>query len=126
MTTETTDTVCAGYRRYSRHPDKLGPLWVCDEPVVRDGQCLNCAYEDREARLREREDDIGRAKVRDVLSEAVEPLRDQYRLLAMTGSNSNSQMRHVVLDIEAAVKATGDLGGSGAYWLALRVFLGMT
>ena len=121
-----TDTVCAGYQRYSRHPDKPGPWWVCDEPPYRNDRCLGCEWEHNAARQREREDDAGRARVRAVLSEAMEPLQDQYRLLAMIGSNSNSQARHLVLDIEAAVKATGSLGGSGAYWLALRVFLGLT
>ncbi len=70
-------------------------------------------------------DGLARAQVRAVLDAAVEPLRADYRLLAMTGSNSNSQARDLVAAIALVGKATGDLGGSGAYWLALRVFLGV-
>jgi hypothetical protein len=120
-----TDTVCAGYRRYSRNPDKLGPLWICDEPVYRDGRCMACESEDNKARLREREDDLARARVRAVLAEAVAPLRDEYPILAASGSYSNRQVRDLMADIVSAVKATGNAGGSGDYWLALRVFVGL-
>lgn len=110
---------CDGYRKYSRNPDRI--VWYeCDDPATINGRCRACDRANREARDHEADDEIARLRVRQVLGTAIEPLRPLY-----AGKVDAYELAMLMSRIEAAVKETGELGGSGAYWTALWLFVGL-
>ena len=115
----TTMSKCAGFVYYARHPDRP-PRWHrCDEPRGITDRCFACELDHLAARRHEAADEVARAKVRAALWTAIAQLADEYQAII------NGILRMCAVELEAAVKATGELGGSGNYWLAWRLLLGL-
>lgn len=115
---------CIGFVLYNRQPHRQPKRYRClNEPVTPEGRCLTCDKADGEARAWEREDAEARAKMRAILAEAMTD--PKLRRVMPPDGPAATVLRRAVPIIEAATLAAGNAGGSGNYWRALRIYLGL-
>ena len=117
-------TQCMGYEMYQRQPERPRRLYRCmNEAATPQGRCLTCERADEEARGWEREDAQARDRMRAILAAAMTD--PKLRRVMPPDGPAAKVLRKAVPLIEAAAKSAGNAGGSGNYWRALRIYLGM-
>lgn len=105
---------CIGYQHYARTPGRVS-WFLCRQTAPKGyDRCADCVMRDAEDRAREAVDDDARHENRAKLRVAIASLRYEW-----SSDRWRKETARLIADIEEAVRTSP--GGSGNYWLALRL-----